>query len=492
MSAETDDWQRLDRRMLLVNPVQELVKFLPALLGLLVAGTAIGGRGWQLIAVAVPVVLGVVRYLTTRFRVAEGRVELRRGLLNRRTLAVPVDRVRTVDLTAGPVHRLLGLVTVRIGTGTASSRDEDSLDLDGLPGAAARTLRAALLSAGGPSAGDPDDGAPEPAPTAHTVLRLDPSWARYAPLTGTGLVLLAGVVGGAFQLATTLGLELTLRAEDLPGTDLPVAGWLAVVAGLLVVLLVVSALAVAAYLLTSWGLVLTHRPGAWHLVRGLLTTRETTLDEGRVAGVVLHEPVGLRLAGAAHLSAIVTGLDRSNPGSATLVPPAPARVASGVGAAVVGTPAPLTAPLVAHGPAATRRRWSRALGPAALLSALGVLAWLTLPVGRWGLALAVLALPVAAGLAHDRTRSLGHALVADHLVARSGSLARSREVLATRHVIGWTLRDTLVQRRAGLVTLTATTAGGDQQVSVHDVPEDVAVRLADDAVPGLLRQFLAS
>ncbi|MQW75900.1 PH domain-containing protein [Nocardioides sp. dk4132] len=490
MNGETDGWQRLDRRMLLVNPLQELVKFLPALLGLLVAGTAIGGRGWQLLAVAVPVLLGVVRYLTTRFRVAEGRVELRRGLLNRRTLAVPVDRVRTVDLTAGPVHRLLGLVTVRIGTGTASSREEDALDLDGLPGATARTLRAALLRARDPLPGG-TDGVPGPAPTAHTVLRLDPAWARYAPLTGTGLVLLAGVVGGAFQLATTLGLELSLRAEDLPGTDLPVAGWLAVVAGLVVVLLVVSALAVAAYLLTSWGLVLTHRPGAWHLVRGLLTTRETTLDDDRVAGVVLHEPAGLRLAGAAHLSAIVTGLDRSRPGSATLVPPAPTAVAAGVGGEVVGTSAPLSAPLVAHGPAATRRRWSRALGPAALVAGLGVVAWLALPVGRWGLTLAVLALPVAAVLAHDRSRALGHALVEGHLVARSGSLTRAREVLATRHVIGWTFRDTVIQRRAGLLTLTATTAGGDQQVTVPDVPRGRAVHLADDAVPGLLHQFLA-
>ncbi|WP_166390829.1 PH domain-containing protein [Nocardioides ochotonae] len=490
MNPETGDWQRLDRRMLLVNPVQELIKFLPPLLGLLLAGTAIGAQGWQLLAVAVPVVLGVVRYLTTRFRVAEGRVELRRGLLNRRTLAVPVDRVRTVDLTAGPVHRALGLVTVRIGTGTASSREEDALDLDGLPVAAARTLRATLLRAGDPL---PDEhaGVPAPAPTAHTVLRLDPAWARYAPLTGTGLVLLAGVVGGAFQLAAALGLELSLRAEDLPGTDLPVAGWLAVVAGLVVLLVLVSALAVAAYLLTSWGLVLSHRPGAWHLVRGLLTTRETTLDDDRVAGVVLHEPAGLRLAGAAHLSAIVTGLDRSHPGSATLVPPAPAAVAARVGGEVAGTLAPLSVPLVAHGPAATRRRWSRALGPGALVAGLGILAWLTLPVGRWGLTLAVLAVPVAALLALDRSRALGHALVEGHLVARSGSLRRAREVLATRHVIGWTLRDTLVQRRAGLVTLTATTAGGDQQVSIHDVPEDVAVRLADDAVPGLLRQFLA-
>ena len=65
---------------------------------------------------------GVLRYLTTSFRITAGRVELRRGLLNRHVLSTPIDRVRTVDLTASLIHRVLGLTTVRIGTGTSSTR----------------------------------------------------------------------------------------------------------------------------------------------------------------------------------------------------------------------------------------------------------------------------------------------------------------------------------------------------------------------------------
>ena len=92
-----------------------------------------------------PVALGLLRYLTTGFRITAGRVELRRGLLNRHVLATPLDRVRTVDLTATPMHRLLGLTTVRIGTGTASTDEDDALDLDGLPIERARRLREELL-----------------------------------------------------------------------------------------------------------------------------------------------------------------------------------------------------------------------------------------------------------------------------------------------------------------------------------------------------------
>ena len=108
-------------------------------------GTASGGERWQLIGVAIPIALGLLRYLTTSFRITGGRIELQRGLLNRHVLSTPVDRVRTVDLTSSPIHRLLGLTKVRIGTGTASTSDEDRIDLDGLPLDRARALRAELL-----------------------------------------------------------------------------------------------------------------------------------------------------------------------------------------------------------------------------------------------------------------------------------------------------------------------------------------------------------
>ena len=72
-------WQRLDPRMLLVHPVTEIFKFLPVLVGLLVAGGASGTGPWALLGVGLPVGLGVVRYLTTTYRVTDARVELRRG-----------------------------------------------------------------------------------------------------------------------------------------------------------------------------------------------------------------------------------------------------------------------------------------------------------------------------------------------------------------------------------------------------------------------------
>ena len=149
MSAGTaalePEWHRLDPRMLLVHPIKELVKFLPVLLGLLIAGGFTDGPR-ALIGVGVPVTLGVVRYLTTTYRVTATTVELRRGLLDRHSLSTPVDRVRTVDLTASPIHRLLGLATLVIGTGSVTKDKDERLVLDALPRPEAAALRTRLLA----------------------------------------------------------------------------------------------------------------------------------------------------------------------------------------------------------------------------------------------------------------------------------------------------------------------------------------------------------
>ena len=70
-------------------------------------------------------------------------------------------------------------------------------------------------------------------------------------------------------------------------------------------------------------------------------------------------------------------------------------------------------------------------------------------------------------------------------------MVRRRRILEVDHVIGWNLRATWFQRRAGLTTLVATMAGGNQAVEVLDVPEDEAVRVAHEALPDLVAQFRA-
>ena len=476
------EWQRLDPRMLLVHPIREVLRFLPVIIVVALGSTAAGGERWQLLGVGIPIALGLMRYLTTSFRISEGRIELKRGLLNRHVLSTPVDRVRTVDLTSSPIHRLLGLTKVRIGTGTASTSDEDRIDLDGLPLDRARALRAGLLRTS-----TADDEVAAEQSSDRDVVAFDPAWVRFAPLTGSGVVIGAAALGAGSQILQSVGFWEQFDPDnvDVPGVPLGVLVPLLVLG----VLVVISLLSIGGYLVTNWGFRLTRSRGAatWHLTRGLFTTRETTLDDDRLAGVNLSEPIGLRLARGARLSAIVTGLSRSQQGSSTLVPPAPRSVVERVADEVLDSPLPVSTALVAHGPRAARRRWTRALLPA-LVIAVACLAAVLDGAPSW-LLLGLIVLPVAALLAWDRIRSLGHALAAGYLVARSGSLVRRRRILEVDHVIGWNFRATWFQRRAGLTTLVATTAGGNQAVEVLDLPEHEAVRVAHEALPELVAQF---
>jgi putative membrane protein len=491
-STDHREWQRLDRLMLLVHPIKELMRFLPALVGLLIAGSASGGGQWwwNVLGIGAPVALGVARYLTTSFRIADGRVELRRGLLNKHVLSTPIDRVRTVDVTASLIHRALGLTTVRIGTGTASKLGEDELALDGIRASAADQLRIDLLHRTSSPEAREAAAAPD---NAVVVARFEPRWLWYAPFTSAGVILAAAILGAGSQVLDGLGLwdhlRLDAAAEEAARLSvlvlLPVLG-----VGLL---LVASVLAVAGYVVTNFGFTVsyTRSDHAWHLRRGLFTTRETSMDADRLRGVNVVEPLGLRLARGARLSAIVTGLNREQQGSSTLVPPAPEAVAQHVAAQVLGTVTPVVSALVGHGPAAVRRRYTRAISlPIVLGAALVAGVYVGDIPGGW-LSLVPVALALGFGLGLDRARGLGHALLPGHLVARSGSLFRRRVVLEAPAIIGWTITSTWFQRRVGLATVVATMAGGRQSVTVLDVPETTGTALARDAVPGLVEQFLA-
>jgi len=480
--------------MLLVHPIREVIRFLPALIGLLIARSASGSDGWwwQVIGIGVPVLLGIARYLTTRFRIAEGRVELRRGLLDKHLLSTPLDRVRTVDITASPIHRVLGLTTVRIGTGTASSSDDDTIDLDGVRAQAAVALRVALLHT--TTRRDSVSGV-EPAEDVATIVEFEPGWLRFAPFTSSGLLIAAAALGVGSQVVEGLGLWDHLNLDDAAREVARVSVILVVPLAILALLVVASVFSVAGYVVANFGFRLTHarRDGVWHVRRGLLTTRETSMDDERLHGVVLSQPLGIRAAGGARLSAVVTGLakdDHQGSSSDTLVPPAPRDLVTRVAGRVLGSDEPMTVAVVAHGAAARRRRYTRALAIPVLLG-VGVTVAVVLDVldPRFLLVVPVLAL-IAAFLAEDRARALGHALTASHLVSRSGSLLRTRTALETDAIIGWNFSASWFQRRVGLATLVATMAGGPQSVTVLDVPEELAVALAGDAVPGLLDQFL--
>jgi putative membrane protein len=486
-------WHHLDRRMLLIRPVLDLVKSLPVLLGALLFGH---GEPWQWIGLAftaIAVFTGISHVLTSRYRITGSQVEWHTGLLLRKQRAIPRDRIRTVDVTSEPKHRLFSLAAARIGTGRHShgkGPGKDELVLDAVTVAEAQRLRTLLLHRKAEAAGTAAAVPPE-----QLIAAVDKRWLRYAPFTLSGLAVVGAAVGTVYHFAHELHFDpiqfSLVRAVVGHFADTPT--WLSLVLAAAGLLVLVSVLSVGGYVLSFWNFRLTREPaGTLHIRRGLITTRSVSIEEDRLRGVEVREPLPLRLAGGARCVAIAGGLREgkgADKGGGLLLPPAPVGRVHEVVAAVLGED-PAATPLVRHPRRALYRRLSRAvIGVLLLAAALYGLAWLgALPDWPWQAALVLL--PFAVLVGWDRYRGLGHAFTGRYLVTRSGSLDRGTAVVRCDGLTGIVVERSFFQRRAGLVTVIAPVAAGKGHYRVLDVAETDGLTLADRAVPGLLTPFL--
>lgn len=505
--------------MLVVAPATILLKFLPAFVIVLVFGGSESPiKIWITVAIAVlAVVAGMVRWQTTRYRITPDRVELHSGLVNRQRRSVPRDRIRTVDLTSTFLHQMFGLSVVKVGAGQSSTagKDGQGLDLDAVSGDEAERLRRELLTVPAPASGalppdtqDPDTlGSDTSVPatvapqgdTAAEPLELDRlSWAslRYAPLTVSSLAAIGALGAAGWNLAN----EARIDPRTLPGVstatdELSSAPlWVAILVGVGLLLVVLVAGALVLFTERWWNFRLTREPdGTLRVRRGLLTQRSLSVSERRLRGVAVTEPLLVRLVGrgaqAGALSVGLGGSDGKDGGGGALQPPVPAAQAHQVATVAMRSPEPVTdVPLRSHPAAARTRRLTRAIVPALVLVAV---AWVLSRV--WELAwlgpVSLVLLPLALLLGLDRYRSLGHRLDGRFLVSRQGSLVRGTVALQRDGVIGWRIRQSWFQRRAGVVTLDAITGAGSGAYGILDVDPATAVDLARSTTPAALAAF---
>ncbi|MEE1754916.1 PH domain-containing protein [Streptomyces sp. SP18CS02] len=489
-------WLRLDRRTVLVTALVmagvAAGAAVPVFLGLTGAMAA-----WQAallvlsaaaLLIACATAADYVRWRRTRYRIGEERAELHTGLLLVRRRSLARERIRSVDLTASLLLRLLGLVKVRIGTGEQTG-GESTLELDPVTRAEGERLRRVLLARAEapPHAAHPDG----------VLATLDPAWIGYAPLSFVAPALGGAAAGAVMQVSEWFGAQGEVIAwvgDRFRDTSLL---WL--VLSLLAAALLTGAVgALGLWVEMWWNYRLEREPGGTIRVRrGLFTARSLSIEEQRLRGVELVEPLGVRLLGAARVDAVATGLvkggEDEHADQSTLLPAAPRARADEVAAQVLREPvAPTSGPLTAHPRAARARRLRRAVGaalaPPLVLAMLGAL--LTDVLLYTAAICAVVLVPLAVLLALDAYKSLGHGIHGDHLVARSGTFRRATVALQRGAVIGWTVKQSYFQRRAGLITLTATTAAGAGAYTVHDADGSEVLRCAAEAVPELIEPFL--
>ena len=486
-------------------------------------------RQWWLLALGALILLAwsALEWLRRTWTLEGGALRLEEGVLSRKLRAVPFDRIQQVDLVRKPLHRLLGVATLRVETAGGGSAAE--VDLHVVTLAEAQALRSTLLQAkaqaagpaaagavdsrahrdsgsatlpvGGPHAPAGGSGAPAEAgaaaeagagagtgvaaaPTERVLLRLRVGEVVLAGITGSRAAAALVVLGPLSQVTDWVpGLDDWLLARIDPESVTPTtpAAFLVVASLAVVVLLGLAALS---SVVTDYGFTLARVGDDLVVRRGLLERREAVLPLARLQVVRVEESLLRRVLSLASVrlqSAGRTG--RGDETASRLAIPVLQRteVNRVLGELLPGaSPIP---PLRAPPPAARRRAVVRSLLRTALAAAVvAVAVWLLAAGNGFGVApgsalllVPLLALAVLYGLA--AYRSLGHAAGPAFLYARSGVAIRVITVVPVAKAQSGSVRSSVFQRRAGLATLHVDIAGGGPTPRVRDESEGRAETL---------------
>ncbi len=426
------------------------------------------------VALFVVTPLAVLAWIRFTYRVTDGALEVRSGVLTRATRTIPLDRIRGVDVTVPPLHRVAGLVQARVED-AAGGRGDSGLTLAAVRRGDADALRDAVLRV------RPSTGAAAPARPPLARVRAA-TLALAGATSGRRLLVPVAAAGGLLNLAgddrlpwVRDGIDRALAAAPTDGLG---------IALVVVVALVASALlAATGSLLMDGGFTLRDEEGRLIAQRGLLARRSVSIVRPRVLEVRDAPPWrALRLA---ELRAVVGGVaagERSGEGRTTLLP---AGRTEDVWALARRLDPRVDEGLDPHPARGRRRRLLRACGPfaagAVVAAALGATT-AALLVAAAGAAMAPVAL--------DRHRSLGNRLRGGRLGLREGSLSRRHTLVDPDEIVAYGIRRGPGQRRAGLSTLSVHLGQGAGSRRALDIDaahaEDLLARLAPDLIAPLV------
>ncbi len=297
-------WRRLHPASLVVNLIPRTFRviwgFWPLMLLMLVGGSVAGGPdltdlGFVLIFMFTGMWSTFIHFLTLRYRIFNGKVEIKQGLLSRQARTIDPARIQNVGLVRNPFHRLSGLVEVRLET-AGDVRTEGLLSALSVRDATRFMQQLAALR-----------GKPVAQTSVRPVLKLGLgellAYGLSKPSAGYVVVLLLAIT----EVAPILSPGNAARAieEMQPG----------LMAGLLLLAFVASWVGTAMLsIVRHYGFTLTRegleRPADMKLRarEGLLTTREVEIPLRKVQLAVADEPLMRRWMGFGTVSVETAGL----------------------------------------------------------------------------------------------------------------------------------------------------------------------------------------
>lgn len=470
-------------------------------LAVLVTGS-LGWGAWQLWILLLPIpyaIVGLGRYFTFRYRYEPHEMVIRTGLVFRNERHIPYARIQNLDGVQNVVHRLFGVVTVRVQTGGGQ---EPEATMSVLPLAAFEEMRRLVFvgkeAVGKEAAGKEEAGQEEiEAPDAgRTLLHLPPrDLLLHGFIENRGMVIIAAVFGLVWEMGLSnrvwsrlpgdkesgRGLVRALYEAVTGGGGLPLGRIALTLAAFAGVLLLVRVVSMGWALVRLYGFRLTLTGEDLRTELGLLTRVTATIPLRRIQTLTIREGPLHRLFGRASVKVDTAGADGGGEDKATQrewlapilrrdeLPGLVREVLPGLDlAAVAWTAAP---------PRAFRRelkQWLLVTLPLALPFA-PFLRW-------WALALLPLLLAWAYFGARQSIKHLGWAVTEDAVLFRSGWLWRKVSLARFGKIQAVSIHESPFDRRAAMARVRVDTAGAkdlSHRVDIPYLPRETARELCD-------------
>lgn len=277
--------------------------------------------------VALSVVSSVITWRTRTWELTDAGIMLRSGFVTSKQLQVPYEHIHTVNMSSNLVERVLGLMTLDLDTGAASSEGE-ATRIRGLQAGMAEALREELFrrkavmladqgldarAAAADASAEADDGASPtaPAPSPDACYTLTTAQLVFAALTEARVVAQAA----AFLILIVQGINLLqesalVNLSDVAGdiAVLPVALLVGAVALLLALALVVGfAVSFVMSLIGFAGYRAERAGGRISVERGLLSRTSHTVALERIQSISIRQGIIRQLIGYAEVRASVVG-----------------------------------------------------------------------------------------------------------------------------------------------------------------------------------------
>ena len=418
-------------------------------------------------AIVAVMVVGVFLYWRRfEYRVGANEIRIDSGILSRTHRSIPFDRIQDVDISQGPLARLLGLARVKFETGGSSGDKDDDGALAAIALPRATALQDQVRARRG--------AAVEPAVAAEAeatpVFAMDLRRVLLAGLFNFSLAVLAGLVGATQTLGDVAGFDFFKRrfwreALDAgsPLADLILAHQLvAALAGTVLLVGVGLATGVGRTLLREYRFRLDRTVTGLRRRRGLLTLTDVTLPFARVqAAIVGSGPLRDRF-GWRDLKLQSLATDEGSKGDYVVAPLARDAEIAAILAELEWRPFD---PSVAWQRVSPAYAW----GSTFLLSLLLIPAVIQLLVMPW---IGVVGIVVIAALIATRWlcwRRYRYALDGDRLLVRSGWWKRRLIILPLASIQSADVTESIVSRRFGAASLTLGVASG-RGYSSHGIP----------------------